>query len=73
MENETMRIVTIEDLCEQPMVGKSAAYGLLRTGKIKGFRIKRIWKIPQIGSLRPVNTKKRVSSLRLVLSLFLCQ
>lgn len=47
MENEAMRIVTIEELCEQLMIGKSAAYGLLRTGKIKGFRIKRIWKIPQ--------------------------
>lgn len=47
MENEAMRIVSIEDLCEQLMIGKSAAYSLLRTGKIKGFRIKRIWKIPQ--------------------------
>lgn len=47
VDNEPMRVVSLEDLCEQLSVGKNAAYELLRSGKIKGFRIKRIWKIPQ--------------------------
>jgi len=47
MNNEPVRIVNIEDLCEQLAIGKNAAYDLLRSGKIKAFRIKRIWKIPQ--------------------------
>lgn len=47
MNDEPMRVVSIEELCEQLMIGKSGAYNLLRSGKIKGFRIKRIWKIPQ--------------------------
>ncbi len=47
-DNEPMRVVSIEDLCEQLSIGKNAAYELLRSGKIKGFRINRIWKIPQI-------------------------
>lgn len=47
MNDEPMRVVSIEELCEQLMIGKSAAYNLLRSGKIKGFRIKRIWKVPQ--------------------------
>ena len=29
------------------MVGKNAAYDLLKSGAIKSFRIGRIWKIPR--------------------------
>ena len=47
MNNEPVRIVNIEDLCDQLSIGKNAAYDLLRSGQIKAFRIKRIWKIPQ--------------------------
>ncbi len=47
MNNEPLNVVTLEELCEQLSIGKNAAYDLLRSGKIKAFRIKRIWKIPQ--------------------------
>ncbi len=47
MDNEPVRVVSIDELCEQLSIGKNAAYDLLRSGKIKAFRIKRIWKIPQ--------------------------
>ncbi|WP_072033471.1 helix-turn-helix domain-containing protein [Anaerovibrio lipolyticus] len=40
-------MLSLEELCEQLSIGKNAAYELLRSGKIKAFRIKRIWKIPQ--------------------------
>ena len=47
MNNEPVRILSLEELCEQLTIGRNAAYNLLRTGQIRAFRIKRIWKIPQ--------------------------
>lgn len=47
MENTSERLVTIEELCEELMIGRNAAYHLLATGQLKGFRIGRIWKIPK--------------------------
>ena len=47
MDKEPTPILTLEELCEQLSIGKNAAYELLRSEKIKAFRIKRIWKIPQ--------------------------
>ena len=47
MKNELSPIITIEELCEMLMIGRNAAYKLLTSGKLKGFRIGRIWKIPR--------------------------
>lgn len=44
---ETTSIITIEELCEQLMIGRNMAYKLLSKGKIKAFRIGKTWKIPQ--------------------------
>ncbi len=47
MENVEQPLMTLEELCEALMIGKNAAYRLLKEGKIKAFRIGRIWKIPR--------------------------
>ena len=47
MENYKQTLITVEELCEELMIGKNAAYQLLKSGKIKCFRIGRIWKIPR--------------------------
>lgn len=47
MENYKETLITVEELCEELMIGKNAAYQLLKSGKIKCFRIGRIWKIPR--------------------------
>ena len=47
MENYEQSLITVEELCEILMIGKNAAYHLLKSGKIKCFRIGRIWKIPK--------------------------
>ena len=47
MENESSKLMTLEELCETLMVGRSAAYQLLNSGAIKCFRVGRIWKIPR--------------------------
>ena len=50
MDNDAIALITVEDVCESLMIGKNAAYRLLAEGKIRGFRVGRIWKIPR-GSL----------------------
>lgn len=47
MENAEQSLMTLEELCDALMIGKNAAYRLLKEGKIKAFRIGRIWKIPR--------------------------
>jgi len=47
MENESADLITIEELCDILLIGRNAAYQLLSSGKIKCFRINRIWKIPR--------------------------
>ena len=39
-------ILNIEQYCELLDVGKSTGYKLLKSGRIKGFKIGRVWKIP---------------------------
>ena len=48
MDNDATTLITVEEVCESLMIGKNAAYRLLAEGKIKGFRVGRIWKIPRI-------------------------
>lgn len=50
MDNDATTLITVDDVCETLMIGKNAAYRLLAEGKLKGFRLGRIWKIPR-GSL----------------------
>ncbi len=47
MQNLEQPLMTLEELCDALMIGKNAAYRLLMEGKIKAFRIGRIWKIPR--------------------------
>lgn len=47
MEEKITELLSIEDLMELINVGKNTAYSLLETGKIKAFKIGRIWKVPR--------------------------
>lgn len=47
MDNDLTDLITVEELCELLMIGRNAAYQLLNSGKIKCFRINRVWKIPR--------------------------
>ena len=47
MENTSGTLMSIEEVCEELMVGRNAVYQLLESKKLKGFRIGRIWKIPR--------------------------
>ena len=47
MFNEYEELITIDELQTILSIGKNTAYDLLRTQKIKAFRIGRVWKIPK--------------------------
>lgn len=47
MFNEYEELITLEELQTILSIGKNTAYDLLRTKKIKAFRIGRVWKIPK--------------------------
>lgn len=47
MNNFDSPLITVDELCELLMIGKNAAYKLLISGELRGFRIGRIWKIPR--------------------------
>ena len=55
MENTSSTLITVEEVCESLMIGKNAAYRLLGEGKLKGFRIGRIWKIPRESLIEFIN------------------
>ncbi len=48
MEHDINELITVEELCEMLNIGRNAAYTLLNNGKIKAFRIGKVWKIPRI-------------------------
>ncbi len=48
MLNNYGDILNIDELCEVLLIGKNAAYKLLESGEIKGFRFGRTWKISKI-------------------------
>lgn len=47
MSDISDELMTVEELCECLLIGKTTAYELLASGKIKCFKINRIWKIPR--------------------------
>ena len=47
MLNQYDEIITIDELCDNLMIGKNTAYRLLTEKKIKAFRIGKKWRIPK--------------------------
>lgn len=45
MQTEYIDIITIDELCELLMIGRTTAYKLLRSGEVKAFKIGKVWKI----------------------------
>ena len=40
-------ILNVEEACEALKIGYNAMYELLNTGKLKGYRNGRVWRIPK--------------------------
>ena len=48
MLDEYEDILTAEEACEALRVGHNALYALLNSGKLKGYRNGRVWRIPKV-------------------------
>lgn len=45
MQTEYIDLITIDELCDLLMIGRTTVYKLLQTGEIKAFKIGKVWKI----------------------------
>lgn len=48
MLEEYADILTVEEACEALRIGYNTMYELLNSGKLKGYRNGRVWRIPKI-------------------------
>ena len=48
MLEEYTDILTVEEACEALRMGYNAMYDLLNSGKLKGYRNGRVWRIPKL-------------------------
>ena len=57
-----LEILTVEEACEALKIGRNAIYRLLNSGKLKGYRNGRVWRIPKVAVreyiLTSIGTKK---------------
>lgn len=47
MLEEYSDILTVEEACEVLRIGYNAIYALLGSGKLRGYRNGRVWRIPK--------------------------
>lgn len=40
-------LLTVDTLCQKLQVSENTAYQLLKSGQLKGFKVGRMWRIPQ--------------------------
>lgn len=45
MQTEYIDMITIDELCDILMIGRTTAYKLLQSGELKAFKIGKVWKI----------------------------
>ena len=48
MLEEYPDILTVEEACEALRMGYNAMYDLLNSGKLKGYRNGRVWRVPKL-------------------------
>ena len=48
MFEEYPDVLTVEEACEALRIGENAMYELLGSGKLKGYRNGRVWRIPKV-------------------------
>lgn len=48
MQTEYIDLITIDELCNFLMIGRTTAYNLLRSGELKAFKIGKVWKISKV-------------------------
>ena len=54
-------LLTTEEACEALKIGKNALYDLLDSGKLKGFRNGRVWRIPKQAVVEFICTESKLN------------
>ena len=60
MLEEYPDILTVEEACEALRMGYNAMYDLLNSGKLKGFRNGRVWRIPKLAIMEYILESARI-------------
>ena len=61
MQENYVEIITIEELCEMLMIGRSTAYKLLNDNEVKAFRIGKVWKISKASVEQYIKERSNLS------------
>lgn len=56
MFEEYPDVLTVEEACEALRIGENAMYELLGSGKLKGYRNGRVWRIPKVAVQEYIHT-----------------
>ena len=54
-------VLIVEEACEALKIGYNAMYELLNTGKIKGYRNGRVWRIPKAALVEYVRDRAKMN------------
>ena len=61
MFEEYADILTTEEACEVLRIGYNAIYELLNSGKLKGYRNGRVWRIPKMAVQEYILTRSNLN------------
>lgn len=53
-------VLIVEEACEALKIGYNAMYELLNTGKIKGYRNGRVWRIPKAALVEYIQSSSKL-------------
>ena len=53
-------VLTVEEACEALKIGFNAIYGLLNTGKLRGYRNGRVWRIPKAALVEYIQSNSKL-------------
>ncbi len=58
MQPDNAELITIDEMCEMLMIGRTTAYKLLRSGTLKVFKLGKVWKIPKASVIELINERR---------------
>ena len=60
MQENYAELITIDELCELLMIGRTTAYKLLRSKEINAFKIGKVWKISKASVERYIKERSNL-------------
>ena len=61
MQESYVEIITIDEMCELLMIGRTTAYKMLNSNEIKAFRIGKVWKISKASVEQYIKERSNLS------------